>query len=619
MRKLCIALLLTCLIAITSFAAPITTWEIVRADYGSGNRWVDVTDRVRSLVQDNSLNFRVDANTLGASERQGRNRTLRLLLKGRDGSTQQMTFRESQQVNLQVYNAYQGSLRVTRAIYGTDDRNTDVTSRLNSMLQNNQINILVTNQSMGGDPAPNQRKTLTVEYMMNGRNERATVRENETLNLTSGYPTENTLQISRATYGSGNRTSDVTSRLNSQVRGDHLNLLVNNDTMGGDPAPNQRKTLTVEYMMNGRNERATVRENETLNLTSGYPTQNTLQINRATYGSGYRTSDVTSRLNSQIRDDQLNLQVNNDTMGGDPAPNEAKTLTVQYAMNGQNNQVVVREGDPLRLPYGNGYLSNDNNNYGNNDNAQLTQRVVCESLQSDSNRRKYCAANTSGGVRLSRTLGDSQCTEGSTWGYDNGGVWVDRGCRGEFEMRGNRRRSSITGGTTIATGTVVSVRTNEVIDSKNATEGQSFSGTIATDLLDNTGAVLIPRGSDVELVIRGSNGGGMTSASELVLDMNSVTVDGSKYYISTEDLQQQGGEGVGANKKTGIMVGGGAGLGTLIGALVGGAKGAAIGAVIGAGAGLGTEVLTKGKQVRVPSETVLNFRLDRDLRLQTRR
>ena len=63
------------------------------------------------------------------------------------------------------------------------------------------------------------------------------------------------------------------------------------------------------------------------------------------------------------------------------------------------------------------------------------------------------------------------------------------------------------------------------------------------------------------------------------------------------------------------MVGGGAAIGTLIGAIVGGGKGAAIGAAVGGGAGLGAEVLTKGSQVKVPAETVLNFKLDQDLRL----
>ena len=532
MKRLGIALLLISLLAIPTFAAQNVSWEIVRADYGWGNNWVDVTNRVRSLVQNDSLNFRVDRNTLGAPQRQGRNRTLRLQLKGSDGSTRQVSYREQQQVNLQVYDRYQRDLRITRAIYGANNRTADVTARLDSQIQNNQVNLQVTNQNMGGDPAPNQRKTLTVEYTVNGRSDRTTVRENDMLRLFS----------SDAQYSN-------------------------------------------------------------------------LQINRAIYGSGYRTADVTSRLSSQIEGNQLNLQVNNDTMGGDPAPNQSKTLTVQYSMNGRSDQAIVREGDSLRLPYGNG----STNNNDNENNRRLTQRIVCESLQSNSNRRNYCAANTSGGVRLSRTIGDSQCYEGSSWGYDNGGVWVDRGCRGEFEIGGNRRRSSISDSTILANGTELSVRTNEVIDSRNATEGQSFTGTIATDILDNTGSVVIPAGSDVELVIRNSNGGSISSASELILDLNSVTVEGSKYFISTDDLAQQGGQGVGANRKTAIMVGGGAGLGSIIGAMVGGGKGAAIGAAIGAGAGLGTEVLTKGKQVKVPSETILNFKLDQDLRLQARR
>ena len=107
----------------------------------------------------------------------------------------------------------------------------------------------------------------------------------------------------------------------------------------------------------------------------------------------------------------------------------------------------------------------------------------------------------------------------------------------------------------------------------------------------------------------------MTSDSEMVLDVNSLTVSGTRYDVSTGDLEQQGGPGVGANKRTTVMVGGGAALGTLIGAIVGGGKGAAIGAAVGAGAGLGTEVLTKGKQVKVPAETLLNFKLDQDLHL----
>src|SRR5216684_3730602 len=91
---------------------------------------------------------------------------------------------------------------------------------------------------------------------------------------------------------------------------------------------------------------------------------------------------------------------------------------------------------------------------------------------------------------------------------------------------------------------------------------------------------------------------------------------GRHYNVSTEDLRQGNNRGIGANRRTGEMVGGGAVLGTLLGAIAGGGKGAAIGAIAGAAAGGGVQVLTKGKEVKVPAETVLKFKLDKPLRLQ---
>ncbi len=75
-----------------------------------------------------------------------------------------------------------------------------------------------------------------------------------------------------------------------------------------------------------------------------------LRIIQAQYGVGNRFADVTSRLNSEIQNGQLNLQVNNNTMGGDPARSKDKTLRVQYMYNGQRGQMVINEGDYLRLP-----------------------------------------------------------------------------------------------------------------------------------------------------------------------------------------------------------------------------------------------------------------------------
>src|SRR3954469_20867709 len=201
LKKLCTAFVLLCLVALPLLAAPRSGWEIVRADYGSGNNWTDVTDRVRSLVQGESLNFRVDGDVLGAGSRHGRNRTLRLQLKDSNGALRQMTYRDAQQVTLQVRAAYQSSLRINRATYGIGTRTLDVTARLNSQIERDELNVQVDNHNMGGDPAPGQVKTLEIEYSLNGRNLNRTVRQGDSLHLPYGTTTQGNLQINRAIYG----------------------------------------------------------------------------------------------------------------------------------------------------------------------------------------------------------------------------------------------------------------------------------------------------------------------------------------------------------------------------------------------------------------------------------
>lgn len=165
-------------------------------------------------------------------------------------------------------------------------------------------------------------------------------------------------------------------------------------------------------------------------------------------------------------------------------------------------------------------------------------------------------------------------------------------------------------------GTKVAVRTEDTIDSAKAAEGQTYAAEVADDVLDADGNVVIPRGSNAQIVIRSaSKGGKIRGASDLVLDLQSISVEGQEYTVSTVDLQQKGREGVGKNKRTAEMTGGGAALGAIIGAIAGGGKGAAIGAGAGAGGGALTQVLTKGGSIKVPSETVLTFQLDKAVKI----
>jgi hypothetical protein len=165
-------------------------------------------------------------------------------------------------------------------------------------------------------------------------------------------------------------------------------------------------------------------------------------------------------------------------------------------------------------------------------------------------------------------------------------------------------------------GTELSVRTNETIDSGKAAEGQTFDAQVTRDVRDADGDLVIPRGSDAAIVIKSATKGGrFKGASDLVLDLTAVNIEGRRYAIDATDLEKKGKSGVGANRRTATYAGGGAALGAIIGAIAGGGKGAAIGAGAGAGAGVLTEVITKGGSIKVPAETVLTFKLDQPLRV----
>jgi hypothetical protein len=164
--------------------------------------------------------------------------------------------------------------------------------------------------------------------------------------------------------------------------------------------------------------------------------------------------------------------------------------------------------------------------------------------------------------------------------------------------------------------TKVSVRTDDAINSATATEGQTYAAEVTNDVLDANGDVVIPHGSNAQIVIRSaSKGGRFRGASDLVLDLQSISVEGQRYIVSTTDLQQSGKQGLGANKRTAEYTGGAAAVGAIIGAIAGGGKGAAIGAGAGAGGGALTQVLTKGGTIKVPAETVLTFQFDKPVKI----
>lgn len=168
---------------------------------------------------------------------------------------------------------------------------------------------------------------------------------------------------------------------------------------------------------------------------------------------------------------------------------------------------------------------------------------------------------------------------------------------------------------TIPAGTTLEVRTNEAIVSTHV-EGRTYQGDIATEVVDVDKKVLLPRGAQVELVILEAKEKSGVKGASLQLGLRSVTVDGQTYLVVSEEVKQT--SGLGTNRRTAETVGAGAALGTLIGAAAGGGKGAVLGGLVGAAAGAAVQVLTQGKEVRIPAESVLRFQLDEPIRLQTR-
>ena len=169
-------------------------------------------------------------------------------------------------------------------------------------------------------------------------------------------------------------------------------------------------------------------------------------------------------------------------------------------------------------------------------------------------------------------------------------------------------------------GTEVSVRTEATIDLCEVVEGQTFTGEVAMDVRDANEAVVIPRGANADIVITsGSRGNRLTGASDLELDLKTVSIDGRRYRLSTASVERQGKSGLGANKRTAEYTVGAAALGAIIGAIAAGSKGAGIGAGAGAGAGALTQILSKGKTIRVPVETILTFKLDKPLHVSAAR
>lgn len=165
-------------------------------------------------------------------------------------------------------------------------------------------------------------------------------------------------------------------------------------------------------------------------------------------------------------------------------------------------------------------------------------------------------------------------------------------------------------GVQVPTGTAITVRMIEKVDSSVARLGQTFRASVDEPVLVN-GQTIIPRGADALVkLVEDKQSGKFEGKTVLTLALTDITINGQTVDTTTADVSQASSS---RGARTAKVVGGTTALGAIVGALAGGGRGAAIGAASGAAVGGGVQVLTKGQQVKIPSETRLNFTLQQPI------
>src|SRR5438094_3867549 len=165
----------------------------------------------------------------------------------------------------------------------------------------------------------------------------------------------------------------------------------------------------------------------------------------------------------------------------------------------------------------------------------------------------------------------------------------------------------------IPAGTIITVRLGQSVGSKISQPGQSFSATVASPV-EVEGKTVIPSGASASgTVVDAKPLGRFKGGAVLQIKLISINVNGSDRPVETSSLVRSA---KGKGKRTAVMAGGGAGVGALIGGLAGGGKGAAIGALAGGGAGTAGAAFSGNKDIVLPAESALTFKLEQPLEVR---
>jgi hypothetical protein len=166
----------------------------------------------------------------------------------------------------------------------------------------------------------------------------------------------------------------------------------------------------------------------------------------------------------------------------------------------------------------------------------------------------------------------------------------------------------------IPAGTSLTIRIDQRISVKSSHSGDSFTGEIVDPVLANDNGVLLAKGTRVSGVVDASHRRGhFKGRSLLMLRLTSLTLNGTQYPVTTEDLARSK---KGKGRRSAALIGGGSGLGMLVGGLATGGAGLVIGGLAGGGAGTAVAGLTGNRDITIPAESIVRFRLADDLVVQ---
>lgn len=232
-------------------------FQLLKAEYGADNKWLDVTERLQNLVRGQGVAFRVDGATL-TDPLPGVQKTIRIRYLFR-GHVRTDSFGDLADVRVgnpgtSSEDPSPGDLKVIRAEYGAGNRWADVTTLLQRKVTGNTLHLAINNSTMAIDPAPATPKMLRIEYAIGNHSQTLNLPENSQVSLPDArlQPRSSALTILEALYGAQGRRNNVEGPLNLSIRADRLNLVVNSANMGGDPFPGQSKELYVRYSWQGR-------------------------------------------------------------------------------------------------------------------------------------------------------------------------------------------------------------------------------------------------------------------------------------------------------------------------------------------------------------------------------